>query len=287
MQIFIAVFDIHVGEIMKSKRIASILAIVCLTGCSTFPTAQRVSTPEANHSYVLSGNGSPTVILEAGLGDGKESWAPVYDQLSQTTQVFMYDRAGYGASRSANRLRDGATIVRELRSTLQSLKIKPPYVLVGHSIGGTYMELYARTYPDDVAGVVLVDSRHADFSRQCQVANARSCKPPAFLSALLPSTPKRELAAGDETMNDVLHGGSFPNVPLVVLTSTNKFLEGARFRDVWLQTQKALATLSSYSTHTVCERCGHYIHKDDPKLVVSAVQSVLAQAQIGIGDERP
>lgn len=287
IQVFMAIFDIHVGEIMNSKRIASILAIVCLTGCSALPTAQRISTTEATHSYVLSGNGSPTVILEAGLGDGKESWAPVYEQLSQLTQVFAYDRAGYGASKSKNALRDGKTIARELRATLQALNLDPPFILVGHSIGGTYMELYARLYPEEVAGVVLVDSRHADFTRQCQLASARSCTPPALLTALLPTTPKRELAAGDKTMTDVLQGASFPDVPLVVLTSSNKFLEGARFRDAWLQTQNALATLSSNSTHTVCKRCGHYIHKDEPKLVVAAVQSVLAQAQIGTGDKRP
>lgn len=260
---------------MKSKRITLIIAIACLTGCSTLPPAQRNTTPEATHSYVLSGNGSPTVVLESGLGDGKESWAPVYRQLSQLTQVFTYDRAGYGTSKSANPTRDGVTIVRELRATLQALKLYAPYVLVGHSIGGTYMELYARTYPEEVAGVVLVDSRHADFTRQCQIADARSCTPPTLLTALLPNTPKRELAAGEKTMDEVMKGGPFPNVPLVVLTSMKKPLEGARFREVWLKTQNDLAALSSDSKHRVCNHCGHYIHKDDPKLVVAAVTDIV------------
>ena len=264
---------------MKSLRLALIVGIACHTGCSTLPTAQRITTPEATHSFVLTGHDSPTVILESGLGDGKESWAPVYEQIGQLTQVFAYDRSGYGASRSANPSRDGATIVRELRSTLQALEIRPPYILVGHSVGGTYMELYARSYPEEVAGVVLVDSRHADFTRQCQIADARSCTPPALLSVLLPNTPKRELAAGEKTMDDVMRGGPFPNVPLVVLTSMKKPLEGARFREVWLQTQKELAALSSNSTHTVCSRCGHYIHKNDPKLVIAAVRTVIEQAR--------
>ena len=264
---------------MKSLQFALIVGLACLAGCSSLPTAQRTTTPEATHSYVLTGHGSPTVILESGLGDGKESWGPVYEEIGQVAQVFAYDRAGYGASRSANQMRDGTTIIQELRSTLQALKLQPPFILVGHSVGGTYMELYARTYPEEVAGVVLVDSRHADFTRQCQIADARSCTPPAPLSLLLPNTPKRELAAGDKTMDDVMRGGPFPDVPLVVLTSMKKPLEGARFREVWLQTQKALAALSSDSTHTVCSRCGHYIHKDDPKLVIAAVKAVVQQAR--------
>lgn len=259
-----------------------ILAVVTvLAACSTLPPAERATTNDARHTYVLAGTGSPAVILESGLGDGKESWNPVFSQLAGLTQVFAYDRAGYGSSRSANKLRDGATIVRELRDTLQSLSLEPPYVLVGHSIGGTYMELYARTYPDDVAGVVLVDSRHADFTRQCEIADAGSCTPPALLAALLPSAPKREMASGDETMREVLSAERFPDVPLVVLTGGKPFLGRDRFYEVWLETQASLALLSSKSTHTVCERCGHYVHKDNPDLVIDAVRSVVQQARAG------
>lgn len=264
---------------MNALRFTLIVVLVSISGCTFMPVAERVTTLQATHSYVLVGEGSPTVILESGLGDGKESWQPIYEQVSQLTQVFAYDRAGYGASKSASELRDGATIIRELRATLQALNLQPPYILVGHSVGGTYMEGYARTYPEEIAGVVLVDSRHADFSRQCQLADARSCTPPALLTALLPNTPKRELAAGDKTMEEVMKAGPFPDVPLVVLTSMKKPLEGARFREVWLQTQTALAALSSESTHTVCNRCGHYIHKDDPTLVVAAVKDIVQQVR--------
>ena len=262
-----------------SLHMALIVVIAGLSGCSILPPVERVSTSEAKHSYVLAGEGEPTVILESGLGDGKDSWVPIYSKIAEHTQVFAYDRAGYGASRSSNASRDGTTIVRELRSTLQALKLKPPYILVGHSIGGTYMELYARVYPDEVAGVVMVDSRHADFTRQCQIADAGSCTPPALLSALLPSGPKREMASGDQTMDQVLNAGPFPDVPLVVLTGGKQFLVGARFYEVWFETQKSLAALSSDSTHTVCNRCGHYIHKDDPKLVVAAVKDIVQQVR--------
>lgn len=266
---------------MKTRLISiAIFVFVNLLGaCAVLPPADRVTTSDAKHTYVVTGAGSPTVILEAGLGDGKDSWVPIYDKLAQKTQVFAYDRAGYGASSSSNSSRDGATIVRELRSTLQALHLPPPYILVGHSIGGTYVELFARTYPEEVAGVVFVDSRHADFTRQCQVADAGSCTPPALLSALLPQGPTREMASGDQTMDQVLNAGPFPDVPLVVLTRGKQFLESARFYEIWLETQESLAALSDDSELIVCERCGHYVHRGNPAMVVDAVTSVIERAR--------
>ncbi len=266
---------------MKIRTYSIALLLICklLGACSILPPAERVTTADAKHTYIVSGQGSPTVVLESGLGDGKDSWVPVFGRISERAQVFAYDRAGYGASRSPAENRDGAAIVRELRSTLQALDLRPPYILVGHSIGGTYMELYARTYPKEVAGVVLVDSRHADFTRQCLAADAGSCTPPALLSALLPQGPKREMAASDQTFDQVLNAGPFPDVPLIVLTGGKQLLASQRFYDLWLKTQAQLASLSSQSQHSVCRHCGHYVHKDNPKLVIDAVTSVIEQAR--------
>ncbi len=270
---------------MRLINIAFFCTIIYLAGCAVLPAGQSISTPSATHSYVLSGTGNPTVIFETGLGDGKESWLPIYQQVGKFTQVFAYDRAGYGHSRSANSKRDGATIIRELRSSLKALQIQPPFVLVGHSIGGTYMELYARKYPDEVAGVVLVDARHADFTQQCTLAGARSCKPNALLSALLPSTSKQELKDGNRTMNQVRSGGEFPDVPLAVLVGMRKPVEGKRFREVWLKTQKSLAAMSEQSSLNICNNCGHYIHRDKPELVVSAVKNIVTQARNGLSTD--
>ena len=260
---------------MNKLRLLQIISLICLAGCSTLPAAQRISSPVATHSYVLDGSGGPVVVLEAGLGGGKEAWAPVYDPLSQLTKVFAYDRAGYGTSRSRNWSRDGATAVRELRSTLKALHLDPPYVLVGHSLGGTYMELYARTYPHEVGGVVLVDSRHADFTRRCMAANAKSCKPPLFALVLMPDIQRREMTIGDQTMQQVMRAGPFPDVPLTVLTSGKQALSGSAFGNTWLESQESLAAMSTKSVHEVCESCGHFIQKDNPDLVVEAVLNIV------------
>ena len=162
------------------------------------------------------------------------------------------------------------------RLRIAAIGLQPPYVLVGYSIGGTYLELYARTYPADVAGVVLVDSRHADFTRQCMIANAGNCEPPAFALALMPDAVRREVVEGDRTMQQVLHADPFPDVPLAVLTSGKALFTSSEFKETWLQTQKSLAAMSRTSVHTVCENCGHYIHKDKPELVVNAVRDIVS-----------
>ncbi len=214
------------------------------------------------------------MVLEAGLGDGISAWSSVYTQLSADHRVFAYNRAGYGRSRSSASERDGLTLVAELRQTLQRLGLDPPYLLVGHSLGGTLMELYTRRYPDEVAALVLVDSRHADFTARCLRAAAGFCTPPAILTAMMPTAAKRELAAIDTTMSQLRHSGPFPPIPLRVLSSDSALMGGARFAQVWAQTQDELATLSAQSAQRRCTGCGHYVQRERPQMVIDAVAEV-------------
>src|SRR5215213_4461423 len=104
------------------------------------------------------GQGSPTVILDSGLGDFSADWVRVQRQVSGTTRVCAYDRAGMGWSEMGPDPRDARQITSELHTLLGKAGIEGPYVLVGHSLGGMYMQTYAARYPDEVAGVALVDS---------------------------------------------------------------------------------------------------------------------------------
>ena len=105
------------------------------------------------------GTGSPTVILDAGLGGTSLDWSKVQPAVARFTRVCSYDRAGYGWSETApNTPRTSQQIVTELHSLLTHAKINGPYVLVGHSIGGLNMRLYAYRYPAEVVGMVLLDA---------------------------------------------------------------------------------------------------------------------------------
>jgi pimeloyl-ACP methyl ester carboxylesterase len=104
------------------------------------------------------GQGSPTVVLDAGSGGFSAQWVRVQRKVSDTTRVCAYDRAGMGWSEMGPDPRDAKRISSELHTLLGKAGIGGPYVLVGHSYGGMYMQTYATRYPDEVAGAALVDS---------------------------------------------------------------------------------------------------------------------------------
>jgi pimeloyl-ACP methyl ester carboxylesterase len=106
------------------------------------------------------GQGSPTVILDAGAGDLGLTWAQVQPPVARTTRVCTYDRAGLGWSERSPRPRTAEVMVDELHTLLGRAGVAGPYVLVGHSLGGLVVRQYAHAYPAGVAGIVLVDSAH-------------------------------------------------------------------------------------------------------------------------------
>jgi pimeloyl-ACP methyl ester carboxylesterase len=108
------------------------------------------------------GEGSPTVILEAGFADYSATWTYVQPEVAKATRVCSYDRAGYGWSDPSPHPRTANWRVEELHTLLENANIQSPYVLVGHSLGGILMRVYAHTFPDQVVGMVLVDSMHEE-----------------------------------------------------------------------------------------------------------------------------
>lgn len=103
------------------------------------------------------GTGSPTVIFDSGLGGDARVWSRVQPAIAETTRACAFDRPGYGASDEGPAPRDAAHIVSDLKAALEAAGIAGPYVLVGHSMGGYDVRLFANLYPADVVGMVLVD----------------------------------------------------------------------------------------------------------------------------------
>jgi len=108
------------------------------------------------------GQGSPTVILASGMGDFSVSWAYVQPEIAKYTRVCSYDRAGFGWSEPSPNPRIASTMVEELHTLLVNAGVEEPYVMVGHSMGGMLVRVYANNYPDEVVGMVLVDSLHEE-----------------------------------------------------------------------------------------------------------------------------
>ncbi|HXG64674.1 MAG TPA: alpha/beta hydrolase [Blastocatellia bacterium] len=109
------------------------------------------------------GKGSPTVVMEAGAGDFSFDWSLVQPEVARFTRACAYDRAGYAWSDPGPTPRTMRQIVTELHAGLLGAGIKGPYVLVGHSLGGLLVRVYASQYPKEVAGIVLIDSSHEDM----------------------------------------------------------------------------------------------------------------------------
>jgi pimeloyl-ACP methyl ester carboxylesterase len=114
------------------------------------------------HMY-CTGSGSPTLILDSGLGDDWTVWAKVQSALSKTTQVCSYDRSGLGWTDEMSPDHDANTLADQLHALLQQANIQKPVILMGHSMAGVYDRAYAMRYPNDVAALIFVDASTPDM----------------------------------------------------------------------------------------------------------------------------
>jgi len=120
--------------------------------------AQLVTLPDGRKINLFClGQGAPTVVLDAGWGSGLSAWSKVQPAIAETTRVCAFDRPGMGFSDEGPLPRDARAVVADERATLKAARIAGPYVLVGHSMAGLHVRLYASLYPKEVAGAVLVD----------------------------------------------------------------------------------------------------------------------------------
>lgn len=166
------------GSTLKRLLVAfSTIVLLAATGpslkqMSPYLHAQRlVDIGGRRMNIYCTGSGSPTVILDSGLGGTTEDWYKVQGPISAHTRVCSYDRAGMGFSDGAKSKRDPNAVVSDLHALLRAAQVKPPYVLVGHSIAGLYEPLFADRYSSEVAGMVLVDpSRPFQLQRYAAVA---------------------------------------------------------------------------------------------------------------------
>ena len=158
------------GRWLVVPVIATLLVFALGGGLATVSAATAVARAGAGRMidvgghrlYIeCTGSGGPAVILQAGLGASSSSWAGIAPAVATTTTVCAYDRAGHGRSDEAGP-QDGIALATDLHTLLERAGVPGPYVLVGHSSGGPYVRVFAAHYPDEVAGMVLLDAQPAD-----------------------------------------------------------------------------------------------------------------------------
>jgi pimeloyl-ACP methyl ester carboxylesterase len=234
------------------------------------------------------GSGSPTVILEAGLGQpAAEISGWIQPGVATAAQVCVYDRAGMGWSEPAETPRDGVAIATDLHTLLDRAEIDGPYVLAGHSSGGVYMQVFAAQYPDEVAGLVLLDSQPPDaianlpgyageyegirrftalFPSVARLGVGRLAYPPpisglppetwaearAFLCSAAHNRGYRDDAVGlKAALAQAQALTSLGDKPLIVVTAVEDAHAG------WLPLQEKMAGLSTNSIQRVIQDASH------------------------------
>ena len=257
------------------------------------------------------GSGSPTVVLEPGLGEVSPAMAWIAPAVAPDTRVCVYDRAGRGWSDPADGPQDAAQTAADLHTLLDRGHIPGPYVLAGHSFGGLYVLTFAATYPDQVAGLVLLDST-APVPGPVPQTKAGSYDFVGRISALLPavaqlgaahligdsydSLPPRSRNEARATVStahsvasylDEFFEGSrstrqaaslvdFAGKPLIVVTA------GREHDAAWMAAQDKLATLSTNSRHDVVANATHaslVLNETDAAAASQAIRDVVASVR--------
>ena len=223
------------------------------------------------------GEGSLTVVLEAGGEGNSASWSPVQPRISEFTRVCAYDSTGEGFSSSFPAHESMDAMVKDLRSLLDAGGVSGPYVVVGHSFGGRLMPLFAHQYPADVVGMVLVDPGHEGFlSRAPNAVTSEEWQ-------LYMELYGERMASMQETVTAADMGPS-GDIPLVVLSASEPIdREGLsqeaneKFHDVLVGLHKELAANWPNGTHILVQNSGHAIQNDQPDLVIDAIRGVVDQ----------
>lgn len=265
------------------KTLAAPLLALLMSGCAS--TTSTISL-DGNATVLRRGTGKPVVVMQAGFGDGKASWAPLLEELSRDYTLFAYDRPGLGAAPAVEGARDPCSIATELRSLLQTQGLAPPYLLVGHSLGGLYHYAFARLYPDDVAAYVLIDPTHP---RNIEVLEQEMPTEVAMIRALvsLDSTKRREFK--DQTACLKRLDATRPlAMPGKVLISGRAAAEASpsferRRRQLALEWPQITG---GAELQTVLDS-GHYIHRDAPEVVLAAIHSAAGHSPRVTGPHVP
>jgi pimeloyl-ACP methyl ester carboxylesterase len=248
------------------------------------PTYRLVEVDGRARAIDCRGSGSPTVVLESGLGVYSGTWVGVMDALADAPfRVCRYDRPGLGESEVGERPRTTERFVDELRALLAQAGETGPYVLVGHSLGGLTVQLFAREHPDEVTGAVLVDAIHPELDARIE---------PLLTPAQI-TTRREELELNEEGIrfDDIIASEAqvqaappFPQIPLVVLAHglpfpvTDPTWPAEEVEDLWSDLQIDLARLTTDADFVVAEASQHRIQETEPDLVAKVIRGVVTAA---------
>lgn len=253
----------------------TVLLVACLSGCASLPGAVTENIEGHRVEFALTQHGSTPVIFENGLGGRMEWWEKVLPAISGHATTFAYNRPGYGNSDPVPTPRDGLHIVEELRVLLRSKGLNPPYVLVGHSLGGLYMQLFARSHPDEVSALVLVDSTHPRQLEGEGSLDRQSFLVRGLLGVMVTGTAREELDLLSRTGGQVLGLSGVLNRPVFVLSAAGSLQDSSPLAVDANEKRRDIARLYPGS-RLIWVDSGHAIPLERPEAVIDVIREALA-----------
>lgn len=218
---------------------------------------------------LIAGSGHATVVFENGYATPLETWGRVQPEVSTFARTVSYDRAGFGLSERGPSPRDGRRIAVELHGALQRASVRPPYILVGHSLGGLYARIFAGMYPDEVAGMVLVDPMHETEALE------GSSMLPELSSLPVTAAQARASVTPDAIPVSLISAMGPTHVPFTTRTMRAsrakrraERLADSLANETWLRGVPG-------GRFIVTHRNGHNIPQEEPELVIRAIREVV------------
>lgn len=231
----------------------------------SLPPTQMIDVGGHKLEALVHGKGSPTVVIDAGMIGGMELWRPLQARISQHTQTLSYERAGLGESEEGPEPRSALQIAKELRELLTNAGASPPFVVVGHSAGGMFIRVFAATYPNEIAGIVLVDpATAAVYEHMERTSPARWADYVNEVRQQYNPGPGwyGQWSVLQLSMEQARNSWPLPEVPTIVLTALQPIpgewpLDSPENMAVWLQSHVELLDHIPHAEHVVLPDANH------------------------------
>lgn len=274
----------HLIPFCRRPISAALVFMAVLSGCSGMSqkadganksVADLLDAPDT--PLVRLGQGAPPVVLQAGLGDSKRTWKKVLQPLAEKHLVVAIDRPGRNGLADVDTSRDPCSIAREQHALLHRANITPPYLLVGHSLGGLYQFVYAKLYPQEVAGIVLLDPTPPHHWTRIQREAPTAAALLKTLRVVAFTRSDRAEFDNQESCLDTLDLQKPLAVPAKVLVAGRlRPEERGDFEKMMKQSRQDWTRLTGIAALDVIWDSGHFIQKDSPEDVIDAVQQLAA-----------
>lgn len=251
------------------------LAVPLLAGCMSLPDARVDAVGSRSVELAVSRHDTVPVVFENGLGGQMAWWRDVLAELSRDTTTLAYNRPGYGQSSLTDTPRDGLHVVEELRALLRAQGLSPPYVLVGHSLGGLYLQLFARRYPQETFALVLVDTTHPRQLEGDGAIEKHSLVVRGLLQVLVTGIAREELRLLPDTGRQVLDLPAPADTPVFVISAAQPLADHSPIAEDANAKRRDIARLYPGSRQIWVDS-GHAVPLERPDAIVAVVRQALA-----------